>query len=112
VDAPLTRLPYFFRCGTQPFGPSRRRCVDRRKFRFTIDQPRRGRIVRVVVFVNGERVRVVRGRRVRQVTLRRLPRGRFTVRIVAHWSSGPRTVSVRRYVGCRKGPPKTRVRPR
>jgi alpha-glucosidase (family GH31 glycosyl hydrolase) len=112
VAAPLARLPYFFRCGTQPFGPSRKRCVDRRKFRFTIDQPRRGRIVRVAVFVNGRRARVVRGQRVRRVVLRRLPRGRFTVRIVAHWSRGPRTVSVRRYVGCRKGPPRTRVRGR
>jgi alpha-glucosidase len=112
VRAPLARLPYFFRCGHQPFGASRRRCVDRRKFRFRIGQPRHGRIVRVDVYVNGRRVKVVRGRRVRRVTLRRLPRGRFTVRIVAHWASGPRTVSVRRYVGCRKTAPRTRVRGR
>jgi alpha-glucosidase (family GH31 glycosyl hydrolase) len=112
VAAPLARLPYFFRCGRQPFGRSRRRCVDRRKFRFTIDQPRRGRIVRAMVFVNGKRRKVVRGRRVRRVVIARLPRGRFTVRIVARWSSGPRTVSVRRYVGCRKRPPRTRVRGR
>src|SRR4051812_6574293 len=105
VAAPLARLPYFFRCGRQPFGPSRRRCVDRRKFRFRIGQPRHGRIVRVDVYVNGRRVKVVRGRRVRRVVLRRLPRGRFTVRIVARWSSGRRTISVRRYVGCRKGRP-------
>jgi sulfoquinovosidase len=112
VPAPLARLPYFFRCGTQPFGPSRRACVDRRKFSFRIHQPRRGRIVRVTIFVNGKRRTVVRGHRVRRVTLRRLPRGRFSVRIVARWARGPRTVSVRRYVGCRKGRPRTHVQRR
>jgi alpha-glucosidase len=109
VAAPLARLPYFFRCGTQPFGASRRACVDRRRFSFKIGQPRRGRIVRVDVFVNGRRVKVVRGRRVTRVTLRRLPKGRFTVRIVDRWARGPRTISVRRYVGCRKTAPRTRV---
>jgi sulfoquinovosidase len=112
VSAPLARLPYFFRCGSQPLGPAAqapRGCVDRRKLSFRIHQPRRGRIVRVVAYVNGRRTRAVSGRRVTRFTLRRLPKGRFTVRIVAVSSSGQRTVSVRRYRGCRKGRPRTRV---
>ncbi|MEA2428210.1 MAG: sulfoquinovosidase [Thermoleophilaceae bacterium] len=109
VAAPLARLPYFFRCGSQPFGASQRACVDRRKFSFRVHQPRRGSIVRLDVFVNGRRTALLRGRRITRVTLTRLPQGRFTVRIVAHWARGPRTVSVRRYVGCRKGRPRTRV---
>jgi alpha-glucosidase (family GH31 glycosyl hydrolase) len=113
VVAPLARLPYFFRCGTRPFLPpgqtERRACVDRRKFAFRIHQPRRGRIVRVDVYVSGKRKKVVHGRRVTRVALKRLPQGRFTVRIVARSSSGRRTVSVRRYRGCRKGKPRTHV---
>jgi alpha-glucosidase (family GH31 glycosyl hydrolase) len=112
VDAPLERLPYFFRCGSQPLGPAAqapRGCVDRRKFSFRIHQPRRGRIVRVVAYVDGRRVKAKRGRRVTRFTLRRLPKGRFTVRIVALSSRGQRTVSVRRYRGCKKGKPHTRV---
>jgi predicted acyl esterase len=88
-----------------------RACIDRRKFRFTIDQPRRGRIVKVTAFVNGKRRAVKRGRRVTELTLRRLPRRTFTVRIVALASNGQRTISVRRYRGCRKGRPRTHVVP-
>jgi len=55
---------------------------------------------------------VKRGRRVTRITLRRLPKGRFTVRIVALSSRGRRTISVRRYRGCRKGKPHTTVRGR
>jgi hypothetical protein len=104
VSAPLDRLPYFFRCGSQPLG-----CVDGRRFSFRIHQPRRGRIVRVVAYVNGRRAKVVRGRRVTRITLRRLPQASFIVRIVAVSSTGRRTVSVRRYRGCRKGRPHTHV---
>jgi hypothetical protein len=114
VEAPLERLPYFFRCGSQPLGPAAqapRGCVDRRKFSFRIHQPRRGRIVRVVAYVNGRRAKAKRGRRVTRFTLRRLPKGRFTVRIVALSSRGQRTISVRRYRGCKKGKPRTHVRP-
>jgi alpha-glucosidase (family GH31 glycosyl hydrolase) len=114
VEAPLERLPYFFRCGSQPLGPAAQAphgCVDRRKFSFRIHQPSAGgRIVRVTAYVNGRRARVKRGRRVTRITLRRLPKGRFTVRIVALSSRGRRTVSVRRYRGCRKGKPHTVVR--
>jgi len=84
-------------------------CVDRRKFSFRIHQPRRGRVVSVVAYVNGKRVKRVRGRRVTSVTLKRLPQGAFTVRIVATTSRGSRTVSTRRYRGCKKSKPRTRV---
>jgi hypothetical protein len=99
--------------GGEPLGPPptsyRTDCVDRRRFRFRIGQPRRGRVVEVTAFVNGKRVKRVRGRRVTRLTLRRLPRGRFRVRIVARTNRGTRTVSVRTYRGCRKGRPRTQV---
>jgi len=92
---------------------AKRSCIDRRKFRFTIDQPRKGRIVKVAVFVNGKRKLVRHGKRIKQITLRRLPKKTFTVRIVATANNGQRTVSVRTYRGCKKSKPHTHVvRPR
>jgi hypothetical protein len=96
--------------GGKPLGapPKSQSCVDRRKFSFRIHQPRRGRVVSAVAYVNGERVKTVRGRRVTRLTLKRLPQGRFTVRIVATTNRGSKTVSKRRYSGCKKSRPSTR----
>src|SRR3954447_10056721 len=91
--------------GSQP----KPRCVDRRKFAFRIHQPRHGRVVRVVAYVNGKRVLRVSKHQVKRVVLKRLPRGRFRVRIVATTDRGSRTISVRHYRGCRKGKPRTHV---
>jgi uncharacterized protein len=85
-------------------------CVDRRKFAFRIGQPRGGRIVRATAYVNGRKVKTVRGKRVTRLILSKLPKGNFTVRIVAAHSSGKKTISVRRYRGCNKGRPSTIVR--
>jgi predicted acyl esterase len=84
-------------------------CVDRRKFSFRVHQPPRGRVVKVVAYVNGKRVKSKRGKRVTRITLRRLPKRKFEVRIVATTSSGSRTISVRHYRGCRKSRPRTHV---
>jgi uncharacterized protein len=96
---------------TEPVGgsggkaPSKGRCKDKRKFTFRIRQPRRGRIVRVIVYVNGKRVKQVRGRRVTRVSIKRRPKGVFKVKIVSVNSRGSRAVSVRTYRGCKKGRP-------
>ena len=94
--------------GAAPGRPAR--CVDRRKFAFRIHQPRHGSVVAVRVYVNGKLTRRLRGHRIVRVVLRRLPQGRFTVKIVARTSRGSETVSVRRYRGCTKGRPHTHVR--
>ena len=95
-------------------GGERPGCVDRRKFSFRIHQPRRGRIVKAVAYVNGKRKvqKKAKGRRgkVTRLTVKRLPKRVFTLKIVALHSSKKRTVSVRRYRGCRKGRPTTTVR--
>ena len=85
------------------------RCVDRRKFRFRLHHAPGARVVRVRVYVNGRRRLARRGRSVRAVTLRRLPRGTFRVRIVAIQSSGSKLISTRTYRGCRKSRPRTRA---
>jgi hypothetical protein len=59
----------------------------------------------VTVFVNGRRVKQVRGRRITRVAIKRLPRGVFKVKIVSISSRGSRAVSVRTYRGCHKGRP-------
>jgi hypothetical protein len=83
-------------------------CVDRRKFSFRLHHGPRSRVVKVRVFVNGKLEVTRRGRNIRRVTLRRLPRGRFKVRIVAVHSNGSRLVSTRTYRGCKKSRPRTR----
>jgi hypothetical protein len=59
--------------------------------------------------VNGKRVKQVRGHRVTRITIPRLPKRVFRVRIVATTDRGSRTISVRTYRGCKKGPPHTHV---
>jgi hypothetical protein len=85
-------------------------CVRRDRFTFRIHQPRRGRIVRVDAYIDGRRVKRVRGHRVRRLTLRR-PAGKddFRVVIVAWAANRQRTVSVRRFQRCGKTRPFTRV---
>jgi hypothetical protein len=101
-------------CGSSagnPLGlPGSRRCVDRRRFHFRLRQPRGGRIVSVSVYVNGRRVTKRRGRRISSITIRRLPIGRFKVRIVARTNFGRVIESTRTYSGCRKSRPRTRTR--
>jgi hypothetical protein len=55
------------------------------------------------VYVNGKRVKVVRGKRLRApVTLTGLPQGRFKVRVVSTLRSGRTKVDVRTYRTCVK----------
>jgi hypothetical protein len=96
--------------GAWPFAPASlglpgtRRCVSRRSFRIRLRAPRGQRLRSARVYVNGRRVRVVRGRRLRaDVDLRGLPGGVVHVRIVARTSSGKTITSTRRYRTCTPG---------
>ena len=84
-------------------------CVDRRRFTFKIHQPKHGRVTKVVAYVNGKRVKTVKGHRITKLRLTRLPRGVFRVKIVAFTTRHTRTISVRTYRGCKKGRPHTVV---
>jgi hypothetical protein len=88
--------------------PSNRRCVSRRHFRIRIRRQRNGvRLISAAVAVNGRRVAVRQGARLTApVDLRRLPKGRFTVRISALTDDGRAIVGKRRYRTCAgKGKP-------
>ena len=89
-------------------GPKPRRgaCIDRRRFTFHLHHPHGERITRARVTINGRLARAVRGRDLSRLTLRRLPRGRFRVRIVTYTNRGTRAVSTRIYRGCTKTPPR------
>ena len=90
--------------------PSSRTCRSRRNFFIRLHRPGRGRIMTARVYVNGKRVKVLRGKRVRaQVDLRGLPAGRYTVRVVVITSRGRRIVEKRRYRTCF---PRARPKPR
>jgi sugar lactone lactonase YvrE len=88
----------------------RKRCVDRRKFTFRLHHGPRTTVVRVIIFVNGVRRKLKVGDDIKKVTLRRLPRKKFRVRVVSIHSNGARLISVRTYKGCKKSKPKTRRR--
>jgi hypothetical protein len=89
--------------------PSNRACVDRRNFTFKLHHARGARIVAVKVFVNGKLRVNRRGHDIKQVTLRRLPRRKFKVKVVAIRSGGSALVSTRTYRGCTKSRPTTRA---
>jgi DNA-binding beta-propeller fold protein YncE len=82
------------------------RCVDRRRFRFKLGGGTR-RVVKVDVYVNGVRKVHKTGKRIRFVTLQRLPKRRFVVRIVSTFANGAKRDSVRTYRGCKKSKPTT-----
>jgi hypothetical protein len=83
--------------------PSNRRCISRRHFRIRLRQRGGIRIEQAVVFVNGRRVAVRRGRRVTAaVDLRGLPKGRYRVRITIITTTGRIITGTRRYRTCAK----------
>ena len=85
-------------------------CVDRRKFAFKIKQPRGGRIVRVTAYLDGKKLKTLRGKRITRLTITKFPKGNHTLRIVAQHASKKKTISTRKYRGCNKGAPTTIVR--
>ena len=85
-----------------PALPSNRRCTSRRRFKIHIRNPRGQRVVSAKVYVDGKRTRVFRrhGGLHAVVDLRRLRKGRYTVKIVALTSQGRQVVGKRRYRTC------------
>jgi hypothetical protein len=88
--------------------PNRASCPKRQRLTFRIPQPRGARIVQVTAFIDGKRVKRVRGHRITRLWLKP-PAGKtnFTVRIVKVASNGGGTVSVRKYRRCHKTRPVT-----
>ena len=81
-------------------------CISRRQFRIRLrkgTRNRRARIVGARVTVNGKAVKVTRADRLRsRVNLKRLPKGRYVVRIAVKLSNGKTVRETRRYRTCAK----------
>ena len=81
--------------------PATRACASRRVFQIRLRVPRGTAVRRAIVAVNGTRVRVLRGRRLRApIDLRGLPRGRFTVTITLELADGRKITTRRLYRTC------------
>ncbi|MDQ3933114.1 MAG: hypothetical protein M3340_00605 [Actinomycetota bacterium] len=83
-------------------------CTLAKKLRFPIE-PRGGRATRVSVYVDGERVKALRGQNIRSVAIDRPARSQFTVKVITRTTRGLTTTSTRRYDGCKKTRPRTRT---
>jgi hypothetical protein len=78
-----------------------KRCLSRRSFRIRLKEPRGDALSVATVYVNGRRVEVRRGERLTApINLRGLPKGRYTVRIVAETVLGKRIAGSRKYRTC------------
>lgn len=87
-------------------GVSLRACASRRRFRIRLRAPRGVKLASASVQVDRRRAAVIRGKRLGSVVdLRRLPEGRFVVRIVARSTRGQVLRETRRYRTC--APPRS-----
>jgi uncharacterized repeat protein (TIGR01451 family) len=84
------------------------RCAKRLKFTWEVHHGPDTKVVKVQVFVNGKKVKTVRGKNIKRVSIRRLAGQLGTVKIVSFHSNGARIVSTRKYKGCKKTKPKNR----
>ena len=83
--------------------PTTKKCVSRRRFRIRVRKQHGVNLTSAEVKVNGKRVKVVRGKRLTApIDLRTLPKGRFTVQIIATTSDGRKIKGTRKYRTCAK----------
>jgi hypothetical protein len=73
-----------------------------RRLRVSVRAAAGASIVAVRAQANGHTAAARHGAHLRAVTLRRLPAGRFRLRVVATQSDGAHLVAARTYRGCRR----------
>ena len=88
---------------------ARAACPRRGRIRFHLHAHKPAHVVAATVCVNGKRKLTRRARDLRYVTISRLPSKPFTVKIVTHTSFGATRISTRRFSGCKKTKPRTRI---
>lgn len=98
-----TKPPTFTSTVTLP-KQGKKKCLSRRAFRIRLKEPKADALATASVFVNGKRVRTVKGaKRIRAgVNLTGLPKGRYTVKIVAKTVLGRTITGTRKYRTCAK----------
>jgi dienelactone hydrolase len=90
----------------QPGGTGIRGCGDKKPPGRVVPIHYRVRIVRAIVYINGKRVKVYRGRSIKRVRIPEAGGGKQVVKIVLVSSKGRRYASVRTYKGCKKTRPR------
>lgn len=106
APAPAASAPSAVTVASAVRFPSTRKCASRRSFSIRLRVPAGAAVTEASVFVNGKRVAVRRGVRLRStVDLRTLPKGRFRVEVRLRLASGRTLKDSRRYRTC---VPKTR----
>jgi hypothetical protein len=76
------------------------RCLTARAVKLRVKQPRARRLKSAEVFVNGKRVKTLRGAALRRLVTVKLPKGHAVVRIVGRARSGKRYSQTRGYTRC------------
>ncbi len=101
VSIPVVKPPPALRVADLVVFPSIKKCVSRRLFQIRLRVPASADVVSAQVRVNGKSVAVRKGARLRsKVDLRKLPKGRFTVKITLKLKSGKTISATRRYKTC------------
>jgi hypothetical protein len=88
--------------------PAEVQCSATRKFTFPLHHARGQRVVQAVVIVNGKKVKTVKGRNLKTVSIDQSPVAVLTVKIIATQSSGSKIISQRTYGACEKSKPRLR----
>jgi hypothetical protein len=88
-------------------GASALACRDRRRFTFKLHHGPRSRVVDARVYINGKLKKHIRGSNLKRITIARLPKSKFTVKIVTTSNHGSKLTSTRKYRGCVKSRPHT-----
>jgi hypothetical protein len=80
-----------------------RKCLVRNRLAIRLRQRGRIRLKRVAVYVKGRYRKTVRNRRVTApIVIRRVPRGKFTVKLVARTTKGRKLTAKKRFRNCQR----------
>jgi hypothetical protein len=88
--------------------PPNKKCVDTRKFAFRLRNTTGRRAVRVEIFINKKRKKVLTGSNIKKVAITKLPKKKFLVQILVTSDNGAQRTSSRTYKGCKKSKASTR----
>jgi hypothetical protein len=82
-------------------GKGKKKCMSRRSFTIRLKEPRGDALLSAVVFLNGKQIRARKGKRLTvPINLKGLPKGRYTVKIVAKTVLGRTITGKRKYRTC------------
>ena len=95
--------PKIDQIATLPKLGGKKKCLSRRSFKIRLKEPRGDALTSAEVFLNGKSIEVRKGKRLTApINLKGLPKGRYTVKIVAKTVLGKTISGKRKYRTCAK----------